>query len=76
MSQGRQTEVTNWDALPVILTLEQVAAVLGVGRTAAYEAHRRGQLPGGFFVGRRLRFPREAIRRWAGGAAEIPKAEG
>ena len=54
---------TDWDTLPLVLTLEQVAEVLHVSRTSAYEAHRRGQIPGAFKIGRRLRFSREAIRR-------------
>jgi excisionase family DNA binding protein len=54
---------TDWDTLPLVLTLEQVAEVLHVSRTSAYEAHRRGQIPGAFKIGRRLRFSREAVRR-------------
>lgn len=62
-TQAAEPAVTNWGDLPLVLTLEQVAEVLGVSRTSAYEAHRRGQVPGAFRIGRRLRFSREAIRR-------------
>ena len=62
-TQTAEPAVTNWDEMPLVLTLEQVAAVMHVSRTSAYEAHRRGQVPGAFRIGRRLRFSREAIRR-------------
>ena len=57
-----ETTGLDWNDLPLVLTLEQVARVLQTGRTATYEAYRTGSLPG-FKVGRRLRFAREAIRR-------------
>ncbi len=62
-TQTAEPAVTNWDEMPLVLTLEQVAAVMNVSRTSAYEAHRRGQVPGAFRIGRRLRFSREAVRR-------------
>lgn len=68
MAQTHSHDPTReWDALPLVLTLDQVANLLGVSRTSAFEAHRRGQVPGGFRVGRRLRFGREAVRAYIEG---------
>lgn len=57
-----ETTGRDWNDLPLVLTLEQVARVLQTGRTATYEAYRIGRLPG-FGVGRKLRFARVAIKR-------------
>lgn len=56
-----------WDDVPLVLTLEQVADLLQTGRTATYEAYRAGQIPG-FRVGRKLRFARESVRLVVEGA--------
>lgn len=42
------------------LTVEEAGAVLGIGRTAAYEAARRGEIPA-IRIGRRLLVPRQAL---------------
>ena len=47
------------------LTVEEAAALLGIGRTAAYEAARRGQLPTRR-QGRRLLVPVPALLEWLG----------
>ena len=47
-------------------TVPEVAAFLSVGRSAAYEAVRRGQIPSRR-VGRNLRVPTAALRRWLAG---------
>ena len=41
---------------PVAYTVEQVAELLGLGRSAAYEAAARGQIPT-LRLGRKLRVP-------------------
>jgi excisionase family DNA binding protein len=48
------------------ITVAQAAQVLGVGRTAAYEAARRGELPTRR-LGRRLLVPVPALLAWLGG---------
>jgi excisionase family DNA binding protein len=48
------------DDVPAFLTVDEAAAILRLGRTAAYEAASRGQLPTVRF-GRRLRVPRGAL---------------
>jgi excisionase family DNA binding protein len=49
----------------VTITIEQAAQVLGLGRTAAYEAARRGELPTRR-LGRRLLVPVPALLTWLG----------
>jgi excisionase family DNA binding protein len=46
----------------VALTVEETATALGTGRSATYEAVRRGQLPS-IRVGRRVLVPTAALRR-------------
>jgi excisionase family DNA binding protein len=47
------------------ITIEQAAQVLGLGRTAAYDAARRGELPTRR-LGRRLLVPVPALLAWLG----------
>ena len=47
------------------LTIEQTAQLLGLGRTAAYEAARRGEFPTRR-IGRRLVVPVPALLGWLG----------
>jgi len=44
----------------ITLTVEEVASLLGLGRTAAYEAARRGQIPSRR-LGRRVTVPVAAL---------------
>jgi excisionase family DNA binding protein len=44
------------------LTVEEAAHVLGIGRSAAYQAVARGELPS-LRIGRRLLVPRSALDR-------------
>lgn len=45
---------------PAVYTVEEAARLLRVGRTAAYEAARRGEIPV-IRVGRSLRVPRHRL---------------
>lgn len=47
------------------LTVEETAELLGLGRSAAYEAVRRGDLPSRR-LGRRLLVPVPALMTWLG----------
>ncbi len=49
----------------VTLTVDEVAPLLGLGRTAAYEAARRGQIPSRR-LGRRVVVPVPALLAWLG----------
>ena len=47
---------------PLTMTVEEAAAALGIGRTSAYQAIARGELPC-LRIGRRVVVPRPAIER-------------
>lgn len=49
----------------VMVSVEEAAKVLGLGRSAAYEAARRGELPTRR-IGRRLLVPVPALLEWLG----------
>lgn len=51
--------------LPPILTVEETAAFLRIGRSAAYDAVRRGDLPS-VRIGRSLRVPRHQLEAMLG----------
>ena len=59
----------NLEELPEVLTVEEAAALLRIGRTAAYELCRQWRLTGGraglpvLAFGRTLRVPKAAIVR-------------
>jgi excisionase family DNA binding protein len=46
-----------------LLTVEETRHILGIGRSKAYEMIRRGELPA-LRMGRIVRIPRGALRRW------------
>ncbi|RIK03785.1 MAG: hypothetical protein DCC49_13815 [Acidobacteria bacterium] len=50
------------------ITVEEAASLLGLGRSAAYEAARRGQFPTRR-LGRRLFVPVPALLEWLGSPA-------
>ena len=47
------------------LSVDEVASLLGLGRTAAYEAARRGEIPSRR-LGRRVIIPVPALLDWLG----------
>lgn len=53
------------------ITVEEAASLLGIGRSAAYEAARRGQLPTRR-LGRRLFVPVPAFLAWLGPQQATP----
>jgi excisionase family DNA binding protein len=55
------------------ITVEEAASLLGIGRSAAYDAARRGQLPTRR-LGRRLLVPVPALLDWLG--ASSPTRQG
>lgn len=48
------------DAPPAVLTVEEAAKLLRIGRGPAYEAVRRGEIPS-VKLGRTIRVPRAAL---------------
>lgn len=61
----RKRSVLDELATQATISVEQAAQVLGLGRTAAYEAARRGQFPTRR-LGRRLVVPVPALLEWLG----------
>jgi excisionase family DNA binding protein len=51
--------------MPAVLTVEEAAKLLRIGRSAAYEAARRGDIPV-IRVGRLLRVPRHRLEALLG----------
>lgn len=51
-------------SLPEIVTVETLAAFLGVNRKTIYSAIDRGELPGARRVGRAIRIYRNAVLAW------------
>ena len=51
---------TQTESLPLVLTVEEAAAALRIGRSAAYEAVRTGSIPA-VRIGRLIRIPRGAL---------------
>jgi excisionase family DNA binding protein len=65
MTQHEQT--SDWRARDT-LTVDEAAAVLGIGRSSAYTAARSGDLPV-IRIGKRLLVPVGALRRMLGEVA-------
>ena len=70
------TPVDDLDAVATrtTITIEEAASLLGIGRTAAYEAARRGQLPTRR-LGRRLLVPVPALLDWLGRPSATKRGE-
>jgi excisionase family DNA binding protein len=52
------------DAMPDVLTMEEMAALLRVDRKTAYAAVMRGEVPGVRRIGRCIRISRSAVMAW------------
>jgi excisionase family DNA binding protein len=46
------------------MTTEEVADLLRIERRTVYALVKRGELPGALYLGRALRFSRDAVLRW------------
>lgn len=53
-------ESTTFDSLPLLLTVGEMAAVLRIGRNAAYQMVKDGDIQS-IRVGRSIRIPRNAL---------------
>ena len=54
------------DNLPLVLKVEDLMPILGIGRNTAYELVRCGQIRS-IRIGRQLRIPRDAVAEFIGG---------
>ena len=52
----------------LVYTVEEAGALLGLGRSGAYDAVRRGDLPT-IRIGRRILVPKEALERMLSGVS-------
>ena len=59
----RPTVYTSFDQLPLMLSIPQTAAVLGISRSAAYTMATEGALPI-LQIGARKVVPKEALIAW------------
>lgn len=55
--------VAKFHDLPLMLTVEETARVLRIGRNGAYEAVASGAIPS-IRIGRKIRVPRKALAAW------------
>ena len=70
MNERMRSQTIGLDDIEARLTIsvEEAAALLGLGRTATYEAARRGEIPSRR-LGRRVIVPVPALLDWLGVAA-------
>lgn len=52
---------------PEVMTVPELAQRLHIGTGAAYEAVKRGDVPGVIRIGRTIRISRAAVDRWLQG---------
>lgn len=62
-------------ALPILLTVDEVAALLRTTRTAVYAMTARGQLPGVTRIGKRLLFRHADLVKWLDQKHRAPSLE-
>jgi len=63
------------DALPEILTADEVAQLLRLNRKTVYEALARGEIPGARRIGRTYRIARSALLEWlANGQVRVSRS--
>ena len=62
------------DALPAVMTPDEVAALLRLNRKTIYDLIRRGELPGARRFGRSIRVSRDAVLDWLRGQGRVSSA--
>jgi excisionase family DNA binding protein len=63
--------------LPVVLTVDEVAAIMRVDRKTIYGVIARGEMPGVRRLGRSVRLHRDTVLRWlADGQGRAPRSRG
>lgn len=56
--------VTSYDALPLMLTVKDLANVLGIALPSAYELVKRVDFPAIRVSDRRIVIPKDALQKW------------
>jgi len=64
-----ETKFRSFDDLPLVLRVEDLMPVLDIGRNAAYELIRCGQIRS-VRVGRQIRVPKDAVAEFLAGREE------
>ena len=59
----KKTQYTSYDQLPLMLSVPEVAVVLGISRAGAYELVRSDDFPA-LRIGNRIVVPKEKFIRW------------
>jgi excisionase family DNA binding protein len=63
------------DALPAIITVDELATLLRLDRKTVYDAIARGEIPGVRRIRRSLRVSRDAVLEWiAQGQGRVPRS--
>ena len=59
----KYSEFTSYDELPLLLNVKQVASVLGISDSGAYELIQEDDFPS-LRIGKRIVVPKEELRKW------------
>ena len=70
VAAGQGTE----PVVPVVLTVDEVAALLRVNRKTIYDLVQRRELPGARKVGRCIRFHRDTVLHWLAGQGRVSRS--
>lgn len=68
------SKYTTYEQLPLMLSVPEVAAVLGISRAAAYELARSRDFPS-LRIGTRVMVPKDRFIDWINGRVEEKNAE-
>jgi excisionase family DNA binding protein len=68
-------EVNQLQALPELLTVDEVAELLRLNRKTVYAAIQRGEFPGARRIGATIRVSRDAMLQWFAGQVGVSPAE-
>ena len=68
------SKYTTYEQLPLMLSVSDVAAVLGISRAAAYELARSKDFPS-LRIGTRIVIPKDKFIDWINRRVEEPDAE-
>ncbi len=64
----------SFDELPLVLTIDELAPLLNIGKCTAYEMVRSGQIKS-IKIGAQYRIPKHEIRQYLGFPDEPPQPE-
>ncbi len=59
--------------LPPVLTVDDLVELLNLDRKTIYAANQRGEIPGAFRIGNRIRFHRDALLDWMRQGRGVPE---